>query len=95
MNSQEERTEGSALAVCGAPKEGGYRLHCELPAGHEPDWHKAVYHDHREVTYLGSHHVIEMTETVTWEPVDRFKEAMNRLLTRHDENPVATRKDGA
>jgi hypothetical protein len=79
--------------VCGAPKDGGYRLHCELPPGHEPDWHKGVWHEHREVTYLGSHHVIELTETVTWEPVDRVKEALNRLVQEHDASPVATRRE--
>ena len=84
--------DGDSDRVCGAPKEGGYRLHCELPPGHEPGWHKAVYHERREATYLGSHHLIESTETVTWEPVDHFKEAMNRLVLQDDASPVATKK---
>ena len=82
-------------AVCGAPKEGGYRLHCELPPGHEPGWHKAVCHDRREVTYLGSHYLMEATETVTWEPVDRVREAVARLVESRNANPVATQRDTA
>ena len=77
-------------AVCGAPKDGGYRLHCERPPGHEPEWHKAVFHSRQWVTYLGSHHVIETTETVAWEPVDHVREAVSRIMQTRDANPVAT-----
>jgi hypothetical protein len=75
--------------LCGEPKDGGYRLHCELPAAHE-GWHRGVWHHRQEVTYLGSHHVIETTETVTWEPVNRVAEAVNRIMSGHDANPVNT-----
>jgi len=78
--------------VCGAPKDGGYRLHCELPAGHD-GWHKAVYRDNREMTYLGSRHIVEMTETVTWEPVDHVREAVSRLMAGHGASPVATKRE--
>jgi len=84
----------AAGARCGAAKEGGYRLHCELDAGHD-GWHKAACHERREITYLGSHHLYEATETATWEPaepVDLLKEAVGRLMQTHDANPVATQR---
>ena len=69
---------------CRAVKHGGVTLHCTEDEDHDkgPDatWHRAVYHEHREVTYDGAHHVIDMTETVTWEPVDHVAEATRHLM---------------
>lgn len=68
---------------CRDVKHSGVTLHCTEPEGHDdgPDatWHKAVYTDHREITYDGARHVLDTVETVTWEPVDRFTEAVRRL----------------
>ena len=68
---------------CRAVKHGGVTLHCTDDEDHDKGpgatWHKAVCRERREVTYDGSHHVIDMTETVTWEPVDEAAEIARRL----------------
>lgn len=70
--------------LCRAVKHGGVDLTCELPDRHdespEGTWHHAVFTERRELTYAGARHVIEMTETVTWEPVDHVKESVRMLL---------------
>lgn len=66
-------------ARCGAVKNGVITLRCDQPQGHE-GWHKATYSDNREITYLGAHHVTEITEHVSWEPVDHVREAVNHLF---------------
>jgi hypothetical protein len=71
---------------CRAVKHGGVTLHCTEPEGHDggpdPTWHKAVYSEHREVNYDGAYHVIDMTERVTWEPVDHVAEAVRHLTAK-------------
>jgi hypothetical protein len=68
------------LVKCGAVKQGGVTLRCELAEDHGTDWHRATYTDHREIVYDGAHHVIDMVETVTWEPVDHVKEAVRHMF---------------
>lgn len=66
---------------CYAPKRGVIDLRCELSDGHE-GWHKAVYTDHREVVYDGAHHVIDITEKVTWEPIGVVLGALSKRLRK-------------
>jgi hypothetical protein len=85
MNDQTEHE----VQLCRAIKNGMVSLQCELPDGHE-GWHKGVYYDRSEVTYLGSHHVVERTETVTWEPLDHVKEAVRHMMAdRHPDAGMA------
>jgi len=72
---------------CGAVKNGGVTLRCTEPRGHDDPrdgtpatWHKAIYTDHREITYVGARHVIHSEESVTWEPVDHVREATRHLF---------------
>lgn len=65
---------------CRAVKHGGTTLLCGEPKDHGGTWHKATYTESREVVYDGSHHVIHMTETVTWEPVDHVREATRHIM---------------
>jgi hypothetical protein len=69
---------------CRAVKRGGVDLHCTEDEGHDKGpaaaWHRATYREHREVSYDGSHHVVDMVETVTWEPVDEVAEVVRKLM---------------
>lgn len=65
---------------CYAPKDGRIALTCELDEGHE-GWHRAVYHDRQEITYQGAHHVVDLTESVTWEPFAAQLAATMRRIT--------------
>ena len=69
---------------CRAVKRGGVDLHCTEDEDHDrgPDatWHKAVYNEHREIAYDGAHHVVDMTERVTWEPADQVAEAVRKFM---------------
>jgi hypothetical protein len=69
---------------CRATKHGGIDLTCELEQDHDrgesPTWHEATYTEHREATYQGARHVMNVTEHVTWEPVDQVKEAMRLMM---------------
>ena len=71
---------------CHDVKNGRIDLHCTEPEGHawpaegEPTWHKAVYSSRQEITYDGAYHLVEQTETVTWEPVDHAAEATRHLM---------------
>ncbi|HEV2376193.1 MAG TPA: hypothetical protein VGS19_28990 [Streptosporangiaceae bacterium] len=69
------------MTPCRDVKHGRVTLLCELEEGHE-GWHKAVYTQHEEVTYQGSHHVMDLTETVTWEPVDHLAEAVRHIAAK-------------
>lgn len=68
---------------CRAVKRGGVDLHCTKDEDHDKGtgatWHQAVCCEHREVTYDGSHHVIDITELVTWEPADEVAEIVRKL----------------
>lgn len=70
---------------CRAVKHGRVDLTCELEQDHDrgdgPTWHEATCTEHREVTTQDARHVIDITEHVTWEPVDIGRE-VTRLLTR-------------
>lgn len=65
---------------CYAVKHGRVDLTCELDEGHE-GWHKATFTDHQEIIYQGAHHVVDMTETVTWEGARRVIAAALRQAT--------------
>ena len=75
MNEQEPVAEEKCRDI----KRGYVDLHCTLPKDH-PEWHHATFTDHREVTYDGGHHVIHTVESVTWEPADHIREAVNHLM---------------
>jgi len=85
-----EDTAPARELKCGDLKSGGVDLRCSLPEGHadgyEPDsggeayWHEGIVTDHREITYGGARHVVDTTETVTWEPVDHIAEATRHLM---------------
>jgi hypothetical protein len=68
---------------CRAMKHGRVDLTCALERDHDrgenPTWHEALYADHQEVTYPGSRHVLDITEHVTWEPVDGITEAVRQI----------------
>jgi len=73
--------------TCRAVKYGAVDLWCSQERGHdEPQdgkpgtWHRAVFTNRSEIDYPGAHHVIEQTETVTWEPADAYAEAVRRAL---------------
>lgn len=70
--------------LCRDVKRGRVDLTCELPPGHEPEWHKAVCVSRQEITTHDTHHVVGITETVTWEPVDHVKEAVRHLMKGAD-----------
>jgi hypothetical protein len=79
--------EVPAAEKCRAVKHGVIDLQCEWPRDHERPqdgkpgtWHEAGYVDRREVTYDGARHVIVITETVTWEPVDHAAEAARHMV---------------
>lgn len=72
---------------CRDVKRGAVDLQCTLPLGHDKPgggqpgtWHEAMYTEHREVTYDGARHVIDLTEHVIWEPVDHVAEATRHLM---------------
>ena len=69
----------NAKERCGSIKHGGVTLQCTEPAGHEPDWHRSVFTDHREISYDGAHHVVDITEVVTWDPA-AFARAVHAAL---------------
>jgi hypothetical protein len=83
-------TKETETPKCRAGKHGVVDLECELPLGHADDykpgteseegWHKSVLTRHEDITYSSSHHVIHITETVTWEPVDHVAEATRHLM---------------
>lgn len=66
---------------CYAVKQGRVTLTCELDEGHD-GWHEATYTDHQEVTYQGARHVVDLTEAVTWEPVDHVAEAVRHITAK-------------
>ena len=63
---------------CRAVKQGRVTLTCERDPGHE-GWHSAIFSDHQEITYQGAHHVVNMTETVTWESPGHVQEAVKHI----------------
>ena len=71
---------------CRDVKNGRIDLRCTEPEGHDrpaeggPTWHRAVYRSRQEIDYDGAHHVIEQTETVTWEPADHAAEAARHIM---------------
>jgi hypothetical protein len=72
---------------CRAVKHGAVDLQCSLPADHDrPEddkpgtWHESALTERREIDYDGAHHLIVITETVTWEPVDHAAEAARHLM---------------
>ena len=69
---------------CRAVKHGRVELHCTKPRGHDsgddPTWHEAVFTEHQEISYDGAHHVVDLREVVTWEPVDHVAEATRHLM---------------
>jgi hypothetical protein len=71
---------------CRAVKHGRVDLHCTLPWKHE-GWHEADYADHQEITYDGARHTVDLTEHVTWEPVDAAKEAVRQLFPNAASSP--------
>jgi hypothetical protein len=75
---------------CRAVKHGNVTLHCTEPEGHDqgPDvtWHKAVYAEYRDITYDGARHVMDVTETVTWEPAGHVAEAARHLMAGQEDS---------
>ena len=87
---------------CGAVKHGVVDLRCSEERGHdEPTqerpatWHEAVYVSRHEVDYPGAHHVVNVTETVTWEPVDHAAEASRHILAIRRAKPLPASHDDA
>ena len=71
---------------CGAVKHGAIDLRCSEERGHDESteerpatWHRDALTQRSEVDYDGAHHVIEHTETVTWEPVDHAAESLRHM----------------
>lgn len=72
---------------CGAVKHGVVDLRCTEERGHDESteerpatWHQAVYTSSHDVDYPGARHHAEVTETVTWEPLDHAAEAARHIL---------------
>jgi hypothetical protein len=105
MTDQQPEAPASEPRKCRAAKRGVVDLLCVLAEdhacrGHEPGscpegctggWHQAIYTEHREASYDGSHHAISIVETVIWEPAPEPLTAtqLDRLRQMTGEDAIA------